>query len=427
MKEQFSFDLLANSPDEVEVKPCCQHHGDAVPTLRSSGAKYICPMCPGVESDEPADCPKCGMALEKNPSYRAPRNRIVYTCPMHPEFEQEEPGDCPKCGMALEPKSIAEEEDADPELASMTRRFWVCLALTLPVFVLSMGPMIGIPVHQVIAPRISGWIQFVLSAPVVLWGAWPFFVRGARSIRTGHLNMFTLIGLGTAAAFLFSVVALLFPHLIPQSFHEHGEVPIYFEASAVITTLVLLGQMLELKARQQTGGAIRELLNLAPVTARRIENGEVNEVSLDEVRTGDRLRVVPGDKIPVDGTVVSGESRVDESMITGEPVPALKKAGETVIGGTVNQTGAFEMTADQIGGDTTLSRIIEMVAHAQRSRAPIQRLADLVAAWFVPIVIATSVLTFLTWMAFGPVESRMAYAFVNSVAVLIIACPCALG
>lgn len=413
-----------------EQGTCCEHPAESStePRGTSSRARYICPMCPGVESDNPGTCPKCGMALERNPAYQLERlQKTVYTCPMHPEIEQDHPGSCPLCGMDLEPKTIAAEEPADPELVSLTFRLWVCALLTVPLLILAMGPMLGIPIHHRLGSGPAAWLQFFLATPVVLWGGWPFLMRGARSVFTGRLNMFTLIGLGTAAAYVFSLFALLFPALIPASFLEHGAVPLYFEAAATITTLVLLGQVLELRARRRTGGAIRELLSLAPVQARRIEGADVIQVPLDQVRRGDHLRVIPGDRIPVDGTITSGHSSVDEAMITGESLPVEKRPGDAVIGGTVNQTGSFEMTADKVGSETTLARIVQLVGQAQRSRAPIQRLADSVAGYFVPAVIAVSVISFFCWSVWGPAESRLAYAFVNAVAVLIIACPCALG
>ncbi len=415
--------------EQAEVKDCC--HGESessVAANTSSEAKYICPMCPGVESDKPADCPKCGMALERNPSSKGTNSKTIYTCPMHPEIEQEGPGSCPICGMDLEPKMITvEDEEEDHELNSMTRRFWIAVVLTIPVIILAMGPMIGISVNAWIGTTASHWLQFLLATPVFFWCGWSFLVRGVRSLKTLHLNMFTLISMGTAAAYFFSLFAMLFPHLIPKSFLEHGQVPVYFEAATMITALVLLGQVLELRARKKTSGAIRELMSLAPETARVIRHEQEEIVSLDEVVEGDRIRIVPGDKIPVDGTLTSGSSSIDESMITGEPIPVRKESGDTVIGGTVNQTGSFEMRAEKVGRETTLSRIVEMVANAQRSRAPIQKLADTVSGYFVPVVVLVSVLTFILWAIFGPVESRLGYAFVNAVAVLVIACPCALG
>ncbi|MFV0445563.1 MAG: heavy metal translocating P-type ATPase [Planctomycetaceae bacterium] len=414
------------------TKPsCCSEEGhgtsrQASRTPRADGKpRYICPMCPGVESDVPADCPECGMALELEQPARS--TRTIYTCPMHPEVEQPGPGSCPICGMDLEPKSIAVEDSEDPELQSMTRRFWICLALSVPLLVISMGPMIGLPVHHWLSPRVSSWLQLLLATPVVLWGGWPFFVRGWRSIVNRRLNMFTLIAIGTGVAWLFSLVVLLFPGVIPAAFHEHGAPPVYFESAAVIVTLVLLGQMLELRARKQTGAAIRELLSLAPDQARRLQEGRETIVPLDRVESGDVLRVVPGEKVPVDGVVTDGGSTIDESMLSGEPTPVKKGVGDRVIGGTINQTGAFEMRAEQVGHDTMLAQIVDLVGQAQRSRAPIQSVADTVAAWFVPIVIAVAVITFFVWAWLGPSESRLAYAFVNAVSVLIIACPCAVG
>lgn len=394
--------------------------GEGSPT-----GKYICPMCPGVESVGPADCPKCGMALEPE-TPTAPRTRTIYTCPMHSEIEQEGPGSCPKCGMDLEPKQVSAQEEDDGELRTMSRRFYVGLALGVPVFLLAMLPMLGVPLHDWIPAHVSKWIQLILSTPVVLWCGWPFWVRAWRSLVTWNLNMFTLIALGTGAAYLYSLVAVLFPDAFPESFRRHGSVELYFEAAAMITVLVLLGQMLELRARRQTSGAIRELLSLAPPTARVVRDGDETEVPLDEVRQGDVLRVRPGEKIPVDGTIIDGKSSVDESMITGEPVPASKSVGDAVIGGTVNQTGSFRMRAEKVGSETVLSQIVGMVADAQRSRAPIQRVADVVAGWFVPAVVIVSLITFGVWSWIGP-EPRLANALVNAVAVLIIACPCALG
>jgi Cu+-exporting ATPase len=347
---------------------------------------------------------------------------------MHPEIEQVGPGACPKCGMDLEPKTLQlDAGDDEPELRGMTRRFWIAAALTLPVFLLSMLPMLGVPVDRWLGPTIEPWLQLALATPVVLWAGWPFFERGFRSLVTGHLNMFTLIAIGTGAAYLYSLVAVLFPALIPHQFRHDGGVPVYFEAAAVIITLVLLGQLLELRARHRTGAAIRELLSLAPPVARVVRDGEEREVPLDEVHQGDVLRVRPGEKIPVDGRLTDGASSVEESMITGEPMPVEKRSGDTVIGGTLNQTGSFLMVADKVGKDTVLSRIIGMVADAQRSRAPIQKVADAVAGYFVPAVLAIAVITFLVWAIAAPEQPPLAWALVNAVAVLIIACPCALG
>jgi P-type Cu+ transporter len=387
--------------------------------------KYFCPMCDGVESDKPGSCPKCGMALEQNPTFRAPA-KTIYTCPMHPQIQQDRPGNCPICGMALEPKTpVAGVEDENAELRDMTRRFWISVALALPVFVIAMAHLFPhVPEWVVSDP--SRWLQFVLSTPVVLWGGWPFFMRGWQSLRNRSLNMFTLIAMGVGVAYFYSAVVMLLPQLFPPSFQQHGKIGIYFEAAAVITALVLLGQVLELRARSRTGSAIRALLDLAPRTARVVRDGAEHEVALDDVQSGDQLRVRPGEKIPVDGKVIEGRTSIDESMITGEPMPVEKGAGDRVTGGTVNQTGSVLMEAEKVGADTVLSRIVEMVAQAQRSRAPIQGLADKVAGWFVPSVIGISLITFIVWAIFGQ-EPRFAYAIVNAVAVLIIACPCALG
>ncbi|MGH9874839.1 MAG: heavy metal translocating P-type ATPase [Pyrinomonadaceae bacterium] len=353
----------------------------------------------------------------------------VYTCPMHPEIIRDAPGSCPICGMALEPRTASLEEEENPELREMSLRLWVCAALTLPLLAIGMNELIPVLALERLLPmRVWGWIQLALATPVVLWGAWPFFVRGWQSIINRSLNMFTLIGLGVGVAYVFSVIAKLFPDLFPVSFRDSsGEVPVYFEAAAVITTLVLLGQVLELRARSRTGAAIKALLGLAPKTARRIrEDGRDEDVSLDQVKPGDKLRVRPGEKIPVDGIVVEGSSAVDESMVTGEPIPVVKRAEDHVIGATVNTTGTFVMQAERVGPDTLLAQIVQMVSEAQRSRAPIQKLADRVSSYFVPAVVVIAGLTFLIWSIWGP-EPRMAYALVNAVAVLIIACPCALG
>jgi Cu+-exporting ATPase len=351
-----------------------------------------------------------------------------YTCPMHPEVRQIGPGSCPKCGMALEPV-MASSEDANPELEEMTRRFWISAALTLPLLVIMVADMLpGRPGHAILAGRTGAWLQIALATPVVLWGGWPFFARGWQSVVHRHLNMFTLIALGTGTAYLYSVVATLGPRLFPASFRGHGgALALYFEPAAVIVTLVLLGQVLELRARAQTSSAIRALLALAPPTALRLAaDGSEVEIALADVHPGDRLRVRPGDKIPVDGRVTEGASAVDESMVTGESLPVDKEAGDPVIGGTVNTTGTFVMEAQRVGSGTLLARIVRSVGEAQRSRAPIQRLADTVAGWFVPAVIVVALATFVIWSRFGP-EPRFAHALVNAVAVLIIACPCALG
>lgn len=346
----------------------------------------------------------------------------VYTCPMHPQVEQVGPGTCPVCGMALEPKTVQAGVGEDPELADMTRRFRVAAVLTAPLLLLAMSPMLGVPVGGIYL-----WLQLLLSSPVVLWCGGPFFARGWRSVTTRNLNMFTLIALGVGAAYLYSLVAVLAPGLFPDSFRRHGQVEVYFEAAAVIVTLVLLGQVLELRARGRTGAAIRELLSLAPPTARIVGDGEERDAPLDEVRVGDVLRVRPGEKVPVDGHLTDGRSAVDESMVTGEAVPAEKAAGDRVIGGTVNQTGSFLMAAEKVGQDTVLARIVGMVGDAQRSRAPIQKLVDRVAGLFVPAVVVVAALTFVAWAVLQPEQPALAWAFVNAVAVLIIACPCALG
>ena len=352
-----------------------------------------------------------------------------YTCPMHPEVVAGEPGSCPKCGMALEPRKPTIDEGENAELVDMQRRFWVSLVFTTPLLVLSMGGLIpGISFQRLASPGSLALIELALASPVVLWGAWPFFVRAWRSVMTRNLNMFTLIGLGVGVAYIYSIVAALFPDLFPGSFRDtEGRVAVYFEAAAVITTLVLLGQVLELKARSHTNAAIKALLNLAPKIARRISTGGSEEdVPLESVQVGDALRVRPGEKVPVDGVVISGSSSVDESMVTGEPIPVSKKTGDRVIGATVNGTGSLIIKAEKIGSDTLLAQIVQMVADAQRSRAPIQKLADVVASFFVPAVIAISVLTFVVWAIWGP-DPAMAFALINAVAVLIIACPCALG
>ncbi|MBI1733986.1 MAG: copper-translocating P-type ATPase [Candidatus Rokubacteria bacterium] len=368
-----------------------------------------------------------GQADTASPAPSAPPDTRVYTCPMHPEVRQVGPGTCPKCGMALEPEAPALDDEANPELADMTRRFWVSLALTLPVIGLAMGEMFAAAVLGRLSPMTIVWFQLVLAAPVVLWGGWPFFVRGWESIVHRSLNMFTLIALGTAAAFGYSVFATLFPDVLPYGM-RHGDAPaVYFEAAAVIVTLVLLGQVLELRARSATSGAIRALLGMAPKTARRVgDDGRDEDIPLAHVHVGDRLRVRPGERVPVDGVVVEGTSAVDESMVTGEPMPVEKTAGSRVTGGTVNGTGGFVMRAERVGADTLLSQIVRMVAEAQRSRAPIQRLADVVSSWFVPAVVLVAAIAAFVWGMFGP-EPRLAYALVNAVAVLIIACPCALG
>ena len=391
-------------------------------------AVYVCPMDPEVRESKPGACPKCGMALEPE-TLTTPATRTEYVCPMHPEIVRPEPGSCPICGMALEPRTVSLEDEPNPELVDMTRRFWISAALSLPLLVLAMSDMLpGQPVQRLVSQRLLNWFQFILATPVVLWGGWPFFERGWRSVVNRSLNMFTLIAIGVGTAYLYSVVATLFPEIFPRSFYGHsGTVAVYFEAAAIITTLVLLGQVLELRARSQTSSAIKALLGLSPKTARMIfPDGREEDVPLERVQPGDRLRVRPGEKVPVDGVVLDGTTSVDESMITGEPIPVEKSQGNKVTGGTVNGTGGFVMRAERVGSETLLAQIVRMVSEAQRSRAPIQKLADLVSGYFVPAVVLVAIVTFIVWSLVGP-EPRMAYALVNAVAVLIIACPCALG
>ena len=389
---------------------------------------YVCPMDPEVREDFPGACPKCGMALEPDiPAAAA--TRVEYTCPMHPQIVRSEPGACPICGMALEPRTAAAGEEKNPELADMTRRFWISVALTIPVLILGMSDMIpGHPLEKSLSMRTVGWIEFALATPVVLWGGAPFFARGWSSIVNRSLNMFTLIALGTGTAYVYSVIAVLFPEIFPPSFQTMpGAVPVYFEAAAAITTLVLLGQVLELRARSRTSSAIRALLNLSPKTARLVRtDGTEMDVPVEHVQPGDTLRVRPGERVPVDGVVTDGSSSVDESLMTGEPIPVEKSTSSRVIGGTVNGTGTFLMRAERVGSETLLAQIVRMVAEAQRSRAPVQKLADRVAGYFVPAVVLVAILTFIAWGVLGPAP-KMAHALLNAVAVLIIACPCALG
>jgi len=407
----------------IKPAPAVPLQPPSAPEIAKSVVRYICPMDPEVSEAKPGACPVCGMALEPEVPL-APQVRTEYTCPMHPEIVRSEPGSCTICGMALEPRTVTPQPERDPELASMTRRFWIGLVLTAPLLAISMG---GMFLHFIPA-NASVWIQFLLATPVVAWAGWPFFVRGWNSLQTRHLNMFTLIGLGIFVAFTYSVVATLAPGIFPPSFRGHsGKPDVYYEAAASITVLVLLGQVLELRARSRTGAAIRALLDLAPKMARRLEpDGTEHDIPLDQVRPGDRLRVRPGEKIPVDGLALEGAGAVDESMVTGESVPVEKTAGSKLIGGTVNGTGSMIMRAEHVGSETLLAQIVKMVAEAQRSRAPIQRLADKVSGYFVPAVITIAALTFIAWALIGP-EPRMAHALVNAVAVLIIACPCALG
>jgi Cu+-exporting ATPase len=419
--------------------PGCKKKFDADPAAYASGkapearpapagATYVCPMDPDVRQDGPGSCPKCGMALEPD-TVSAPATKTEWTCPMHPEIVRDAPGSCPICGMALEPRTITLEEN-NPELQEMTRRFWVSTALTVPLVVLAM--LRHLPAaHDLLGHTLlswAPWIELGLATPVVLWGGWPFFERAWTSVVNRHLNMFTLIGLGVAVAFVYSVVATVAPNVFPPVFRDAmGHVGVYYEAAAAIVALVLLGQVMELRARSRTGAAIRALLGLAPKTARRVTpDGREQDVPLEEVRPGDILRIRPGEKIPVDGTVTDGTSNVDEAMVTGESLPVEKTGGDRLIGATVNGTGSLLMRAERVGADTLLSQIVNMVAQAQRSRAPIQKLADQVSAWFVPTVIGVALVTFAVWAFVGP-EPRLVFAIVNAVAVLIIACPCALG
>jgi len=401
---------------------------------------YVCPMCPEVRQIGPGPCPKCGMALEPESPVMAAM-KTEYTCPMHPKIARTEPGSCPICGMALEPRTVTVAEEENPELRDMTRRFWISLVLTAPLLALAMLSMAREGVFNPSFVILNGmvpfrpgwvaWVELALATPVVLWGGWPFFQRGWASIVNRSTNMFTLIAMGTGVAYVYSTVATVFPQIFPMSFRSFGTMrdhtDVYFEASAAIVTLVLLGQVLELRARSRTSNAIRALLDLSPKMARLIAaDGSEGDILLDQVRPGDKLRVRPGEKIPVDGVVVEGSSAVDESMITGESMPAEKGSGARVIGATVNGIGALVIRAERVGSETMLAQIVQLVSQAQRTRAPIQRLADRVAGWFVPAVIAVSAVTFIAWAVFGP-EPRMAHAIVNAVAVLIIACPCALG
>ena len=385
-------------------------------------------MCPGIESDVPADCPKCGMALEKAMPGGG-QVTLRYTCPMHPEVISEQPGECPICGMALEATAEMPKDEPNPELLFMRSRFLVALCLTVPVFLLAMGDMLpGNPISHLLSPSVKVGVEALLSTPVVLWCGLVFFQRGWRSVKNRSPNMFTLIMLGVGVAYAYSLTAWLAPGVFPEAFRSAaGHVAVYFEAAAVIVTLVLLGQVLELRAREKTGGAIRALLGLAPTLARKLTPcGHEKDVTIESLQVGDRLRVRPGEKIPVDGIVEEGNSSIDESMVTGEPLPVAKEAGDSVVAGTVNGKGMLIIQAQKVGAETLLSRIIQQVAEAQRSRAPIQNLADRVAAWFVPLVVTASILTFILWSIWGP-EPAMSYGLVNAIGVLIIACPCALG
>lgn len=407
-------------------------HAQPTPQLPKSDEAehgvYVCPMDPEVRDSKPGACPKCGMALEPA-APAAPRVKTEYVCPMHPEIVRAEPGACPICGMALEPRTVSLEEEVNPELIDMTRRFWAGVVLSAPIAFLAMSDLIpGQPIQRSFSTQLLNWIQLILATPVVLWGGWPFFQRGWVSIVNRSLNMFTLIAIGIGTAFVYSLVATLFPNAFPESFSSHGGgVGVYFDAAAVITTLVLLGQVLELRARSKTSKAIKALLGLAPKTARLLrDDGTETDVALERVQVGDHLRVRPGEKIPVDGVVLEGGTSVDESMITGEPIPVEKTKGSKVTGGTVNGTGSIVIKAERVGSDTLLAQIVRMVSEAQRSRAPIQKLADIVAAYFVPAVVLIAIITFVVWALFGP-EPSLAYGLLNAVGVLIIACPCALG
>ncbi|MCP4331891.1 MAG: copper-translocating P-type ATPase [Gammaproteobacteria bacterium] len=391
------------------------------------GAVYICPMCPEVEEDHPTSCPSCGMALEVAGT-PVLNTRTEYTCPMHPEVVQDEPGLCTKCGMTLEPRTI-EIEEKNEELIDMSRRFWIGIVLAIPVFGLAMvADLVPALLPASLTIKTLQWIEFVFATPVVLWCGWPFFVRAWQSVKSWNLNMFTLIGIGVGVAWSYSVVALLFPGIYPtEMMHADGTVAVYFEAAAVITTLVLLGQVMELRARSHTNSAIKLLLGLAPNTARIVrDGGHEEDIPLDQVLPGDILRVRPGEKVPVDGVVTTGNSAVDESMVTGESIPVEKSDGDILIGATVNGTGSLLMRTEKVGADTLLAQIVTMVSEAQRSRAPIQKLADVVAGYFVPTVVLIAIATMIVWGLLGP-EPRLAYAIINAVAVLIIACPCALG
>jgi P-type Cu+ transporter len=427
--------MKSDAQHDATGHSCCDDHHDeramgvAAVESRQLGKRYFCPMCGGVESDTPGSCLKCGMALERNPVFREPK-KIIYTCPMHPQIEQDHPGNCPICGMTLEPRSrgvgVGDEEERH-EVNSLSRKFWIALVLTIPVLILAMGHAIpGLHIDSIVPRQIGKWIEFGLTTPVVLWAGGFFFTRAWQSIINRSLNMFTLIAVGVGAAYFYSAVAVFAPGIFPESFRRHDEVDLYFEAAAVITTLVLLGQLIESKARSRTGQAIKALLGLAAKTAHRVRNGREEEIPVDAIQKGDLLRVRPGEKVPVDGVIIEGQSNIDESMITGEPMPVSKGAGDKVVGATVNQTGSFLMRAERIGSETLLAQIVQMVAEAQRSRAPIQKLADTVSGYFVPAVISIAVITFIVWSIIGP-PPAMAYALVNAISVLIIACPCALG
>jgi P-type Cu+ transporter len=422
--------LSGSTPALVPAPAPLVQFGGGRPTAPPSAKPvvYICPMDPEVRRDHPGPCPKCGMALEPDVP-PAPATRVEYTCPMHPEIVRPKPASCPICGMALEPRTAIAEIDENPELVSMTRRFWASVALAIPVVVLGMSDLIpGEPVQLILSMHAIGWIQLVLATPVVLWAGWPFFERGWASLVNRSLNMFTLIALGTGTAYVYSAIAVLSPGLFPATFRTaNRSVPVYFEAAATITALVLLGQVLELRARSRTSAAIRSLLKLSPKSARLVRaDGTEIDTPVEHIAVGHLLRVRPGEKVSVDGSVIEGSSSVDESLVTGEPIPVEKTAGARVTGGTVNGTGTFVMRAERVGSETLLAQIVRMVSDAQRSRAPMQKLADRVSSYFVPAVVLVAVLTFILWSVFGPAP-KMAHALLNAVAVLIIACPCALG
>ncbi len=408
-----------------------KHGHHVVKNERESGGKYFCPMrCEEDKTyDEPGDCPVCGMDLKKEEARPMPvGKKTIYTCPMHPEVKQDHPGSCPKCGMDLVPENAEETSEDEKAYKKMAKKFWIAVILSVPIFIIAMSHFFSfLKLEEIASKKVWGWIEFALATPVVFYSSWEFFKRGWSSIVRWMPNMWTLISIGVGAAYLFSVFALLIPGVFPDQFKDaNGNVHLYFEAAAVILTLVLLGQVLELRAHSKTNSAIKALLNLVPPVARVIRNGEEKEIPLEELQTGDLLRVRPGEKIPVDGTITDGTAVIDESMITGEPIPADKSSGDKVTGGTINGKTSFVMKAEKVGADTLLSQIIEMVNQASRSRAPIQKLADVVAKYFVQIVISIAVITFVVWAAWGP-EPAYVYAFVNAVAVLIIACPCALG
>ncbi len=416
LKSQSAGPIRVPNPSAVEEQPLAA----------GAGSAYICPMCPEVRQLKPGPCPKCGMALERETPVIF--GRVEYTCPMHPEIVRDRPGSCPLCGMALEPRTISAEDEANPELDDMTRRFWVSLGLTAPLLLIAMAGMLpGMPLRHILRSGWLPWVELILASPVVLWAARPFFERGWASVVNRSTNMFTLIAIGTGVAYLFSLVATVVPEIFPASLRDmNGDLPVYFEASAAIVTLVLLGQVMELRARSRTGAAIRALLSLAPKTARVIREGKEEDIPLEQVQPGDSLRVRPGEKVPVDGVVTDGSSSVDESMVTGESMPVEKTKDSRLIGATVNGNGSLVMCAEFVGSETLLAQIVHMVGQAQRSRAPIQRVADRVAGWSVPAVIAIAVATFVVWILVGP-QPRFGHALVNAVAVLIIACPCALG